>query len=105
MQSVKKNEVFQYVCIIPFKQHGTIANMTHAERSEYFYHVRTELISKANIVIFLSGEKLGKDGATANSDTVMTEYSQAVDAGRYCIPVATFGGSSAAIFADMKHRS
>lgn len=79
--------------------------MTHAERSEYFYHVRTELISKANIVIFLSGEKLGKDGAIVNSDTVMTEYSQAVDAGRYCIPVATFGGSSAAIFADMKHRS
>lgn len=30
IQAVKKSEAFQYICIIPFKQHGTVEDMTHA---------------------------------------------------------------------------
>lgn len=101
VQSVKKNEVFQYVCIIPFKQHGTVAEMTHAERSEYFHRVRQELISKANIVVVISGEKLASDGELINSETVMTEVSQATENGRFPIPVAVFGGAGAVIHAKL----
>ncbi|CCG81922.1 protein of unknown function [Taphrina deformans PYCC 5710] len=97
IQTVKKSEVFQYISIIPFKQHGTVADMTHAERSEYFYAVRQELISKANIIVIVSGEKIGKDGQLVNSDTVFNEYSQAMEASRFAIPVAVLGGSAAAI--------
>lgn len=95
--SVKMGEVFQYCTIIPFKQHGTVEDMTHAQKSQYFYQVRQELISKANIIVIISGEKLGKDGQIINSDTVMTEYSAGLDAGRFCIPVAVLGGAAAII--------
>lgn len=97
IHSVKHSEVFQYIILSPFKQHGTVADMTHAERSQYYYHVRQDLIAKANIIVFLSGEKVGKDGQLINSDTVLTEYSAGMEAGRFPIPIAIFGGSAAII--------
>lgn len=60
IHEIKKSEVFQYIMLSPFKQHGTVEDMTHAERSQYFYHVRQNLISKANIIVFISGENLVK---------------------------------------------
>ncbi|ORY80397.1 hypothetical protein BCR37DRAFT_381067 [Protomyces lactucae-debilis] len=68
--------------------------MTHAARSRYFYNVRQDLISKANIMIIISGEKHGKDGSMVHSDTVMSEYTLGIEHGRFAIPVATFGGCS-----------
>lgn len=101
IQSIKKSEVFQYVCIIPFKQHGTIAEMNHAERSEYFHRVRQELISMANIVVVVSGEKLNSDGQMINSETVITEVAQAIECGRFPIPVAVLGGAAAKLHAKL----
>lgn len=71
--------------------------MTHAQRSEYFNQIRKDLIAKANIIVFMSGEKTGKDGALINSETVMSEFTLGTEVGRYAIPIATLGGSAALI--------
>ena len=97
IRAVKGSETFQYITIVPFKQHGTVAEMTHSQRSEYFHHVSLDLISKANIVLFLSGEKMAQDGTLTNSDTVFNEFSLATEQHRWPIPIAVLGGSAAAI--------
>ncbi|BFZ55911.1 hypothetical protein PYCC9005_002952 [Savitreella phatthalungensis] len=110
LRQVKGSEAFQYITIVPFKQHGTVAEMTHSQRSEYFYQVRQDLISKANIMVFLSGEKMSAtEGTTTNSDTVFAEFSMGTDLHRWPIPIATLGGSAAAIHGristDIKRRA
>lgn len=77
--------------------------MTHAQKSEYYNQIRTDLITRANMIVFISGEKLGKDSELINSDTVLAEYHQGLDCGRFAIPVATLGGSAALIHERIKN--
>lgn len=53
-------------------------------------------------MVFISGEKLNNDGQIVNSDTVYTEYSQAMEASRFAIPIAILGGSAAVIHERMR---
>lgn len=62
-----------------------------------YHQVRQDLVSKANIVIFLSGEKLTSDGTLVNSDTVFNEFALACEQHRWPIPIGVLGGSAAAI--------
>ena len=71
------------------------------DRKKFYTDLRSNMVSKAQISIFISGEKLD-NGVLINSPGVMEEYELSKQQGNLIIPVASTGGAALAIWNKME---